>query len=105
MEITREAKVALLKEHYQEHSFKSARWADRGYSYPAPVFPIYPDECRGLRCEAKTRRGTPCKNDGTSYVNGRCKFHGGPSTGPKTVAGKKKSAMNGFKRHTNPMET
>ncbi|WP_414617104.1 HGGxSTG domain-containing protein [Zhongshania sp.] len=30
--------------------------------------------------------------------NGRCKFYGGPSTGPRTAEGKARPAANGFKR-------
>ena len=47
---------------------------------------------RGEKCEAKTRKGTPCQCK--ALVNGRCKFHGGKSTGPKTAEGKMKSAAN-----------
>ena len=50
-------------------------------------------------CGAKTRAGKPCKIT-TIYENGRCKFHGGLSTGPKTVEGKKRSSMNA-KKHKN----
>lgn len=50
-------------------------------------------------CGAKTRAGTPCKRRDL-YENGRCRLHGGLSTGPKTKAGKKKSALNGFKKRT-----
>ncbi len=105
MELAREAKIALLKEYYREHASAAARWSSRGYTYPPPRFPLYPIGCSNLRCEAKTRSGHPCKNDGTQYTNGRCKFHGGASTGPKTLAGKQRSALNGFKAaSTNPME-
>jgi hypothetical protein len=45
-------------------------------------------------CGARTRAGTPCKQRAI-YHNGRCKFHGGLSTGPRTAEGKKRSAMNG----------
>ena len=38
------------------------------------------------RCGAKTRSGAPCK--GAAMPNGRCRMHGGPSTGPRTEAGK-----------------
>lgn len=48
-------------------------------------------------CGAKTRAGTPCKRTDL-YGNGRCRLHGGLSTGPKTEAGKKRSALNGFKK-------
>ena len=59
-------------------------------------YPPFPEECSGMRYGAKTRAGTPCKLR-SIYDNGRCKFHGGLSTGPKTPEGKKRSAMNGFK--------
>ena len=52
-----------------------------------------PDICRELVCGAKTRAGRPCRRTDT-YDNGRCKFHGGLSTGPKTAKGKKRSSMN-----------
>ncbi|WP_409521216.1 HGGxSTG domain-containing protein [Methylomonas sp. MO1] len=42
-----------------------------------------------------TRAGTPCKQIAI-YSNGRCKWHGGCSAGPRTEAGKQRSAMNGF---------
>jgi hypothetical protein len=37
------------------------------------------------RCGAKNRRGTPCRCP--AMANGRCKLHGGLSTGPKTQVG------------------
>lgn len=36
-------------------------------------------------CGARTRQGTACGQ--LSMVNGRCRFHGGLSTGPKTAEG------------------
>ncbi len=36
------------------------------------------------RCGAKTRRATPCTN--WVMPNGRCRMHGGKSTGPKNAA-------------------
>jgi hypothetical protein len=38
------------------------------------------------QCEAKTRSGTPCKTP--SMKNGRCRLHGGKSTGPRTPEGR-----------------
>jgi hypothetical protein len=38
------------------------------------------------RCGAKTRQGTPCKAIGLGK-GGRCKNHGGASTGPRTPEG------------------
>ena len=43
------------------------------------------DFSKAARCEAKTRRGTPCQC--RAMPNGRCRLHGGLSTGPKTAAG------------------
>jgi len=37
------------------------------------------------RCGAKTRKGTPCQ--APAMKNGRCRLHGGKSTGPKTPEG------------------
>ena len=47
-------------------------------------------------CNAKTRKGTPCQIKAI-YKNGRCKLHGGLSTGPKTKKGKAASRRNGKK--------
>lgn len=44
-------------------------------------------------CRAKTRAGSPCMARGQAG-GGRCKLHGGRSTGPKTAAGKAKVASN-----------
>ena len=37
-------------------------------------------------CGARTRSGAPCR--ALAMKNGRCRMHGGSSTGPKTAAGK-----------------
>jgi hypothetical protein len=41
------------------------------------------------RCGAKTRRQTPCQ--GPAMKNGRCRMHGGLSTGPRTPEGLERS--------------
>ncbi|MEI7877956.1 MAG: HGGxSTG domain-containing protein [Planctomycetota bacterium] len=46
-------------------------------------------------CGAKTRRGTPCQCK-KLYQKGRCKFHGGLSTGPRTPEGR--AAISGAMR-------
>ncbi len=46
-------------------------------------------------CGAKTRSGTPCKRRDLRH-GGRCKLHGGLSVGPRTAAGKARSARNGM---------
>ena len=43
------------------------------------------DFLKAPRCGAKTRRGTPCQCP--AMPSGRCRLHGGLSTGPKTRAG------------------
>ncbi|HDR3524336.1 HGGxSTG domain-containing protein [Bacillus cereus group sp. MYBK12-2] len=52
-------------------------------------------------CGAKTRDGKKCKRPagwGTDHPgSGRCKLHGGASTGPKTQAGKEKVKQNAVK--------
>ena len=53
-----------------------------------------------MRCNAKTRKGTPCQARGFGK-GGRCKFHGGASTGPRTPEGKARAlaaARAGFER-------
>jgi len=45
----------------------------------------------GERCEAKTRKGTPCQRPAKLPV-GRCRLHGGASTGPRTAEGLKRLA-------------
>jgi len=47
------------------------------------------------RCGAKTRKGLPCLCP--AMKNGRCRLHGGKSTGPKTEAGKKRIGRAQFK--------
>ena len=42
------------------------------------------------RCGAKTRQGCPCR--GPAMANGRCRMHGGKSTGPRTAAGRARVA-------------
>jgi hypothetical protein len=61
-----------------------------------PEYPAYPSECLGMSCGAKTRKRMPCRQTNI-YQNGRCKYHGGASTGPRTKKGKKRSARNGLR--------
>ena len=43
----------------------------------------------GIRCLAKTRRGTKCQSAAYKH-NGRCRLHGGLSTGARTLEGLKR---------------
>ena len=47
------------------------------------------------RCGAKTREGTPCR--GPAMANGRCRMHGGKSTGPRTPEGLERSRKANWK--------
>ena len=47
------------------------------------------DLLKAPRCGARTRRQTPCL--GPAMRNGRCRLHGGKSTGPRTPEGLERS--------------
>jgi hypothetical protein len=49
-----------------------------------------------LRCGARSKRtGKPCR--GAAMPNGRCKLHGGKSTGPRTPEGLERSRRANWK--------
>ena len=48
-------------------------------------------EWPGVRCAAKTRKGSPCQRPARLPV-GRCRVHGGASTGPRTAEGRARIA-------------
>jgi hypothetical protein len=50
---------------------------------------------KAKRCGARTRSGQPCR--GPAMPNGRCRMHGGPSTGPRTPEGKERSRKASWK--------
>lgn len=89
----------LWKQHHAEATARHEAWERRGFSFPPPPPLPFPDELRGLPCGATTRAGRPCKRTDL-YGNGRCKFHGGLSTGPKTAAGKARALANLAKGRT-----
>ena len=62
------------------------KWCDEGGYLPSVL--------ADLTCGATTRAGTRCKRRDL-YRSGRCKLHGGLSTGPRTAKGKRRSARNG----------
>lgn len=61
-------------------------WCDHGGDFPPAL--------AGFICGARTRAGMPCKRRDL-YRSGRCKLHGGLSTGPRTAKGKRRCARNG----------
>lgn len=46
----------------------------------------------GTRCGARTRLGRPCLR--RALLNGRCRNHGGMSTGPRTLEGRLRALAN-----------
>jgi hypothetical protein len=51
-----------------------------------PTGPTFGPDWPGERCGAKSKQtGLPCKSP--AMANGRCRMHGGKSTGPKTKEG------------------
>lgn len=95
--ILRAKQVKALKAYYKDSRDYYAEDEANGYLRIERETLSYPEICRGMKCEAKTRSGHPCKNDGTNWTNGRCKFHGGASTGPKIPEGKKRVSMNSIR--------
>ncbi len=98
----RKRQILALRAFYNESEARLEEWKQSGFQYPPPASRPFPEICKGMKCGAKTRKGHPCKNDGTSFPSGRCKFHGGASTGPLTLEGKKNSSKNGGTKNTNP---
>ncbi len=92
----------ILREHsrreWQSYSNTTAPGSWNPMLPPSlPEYPTRKPWMDSLTCGAKTRAGTPCKITAI-YGSGRCKLHGGLSTGPTTPEGKAKAAKNGQKR-------
>lgn len=83
--------------HWAEFYRLTAEYNAKGVDYCYRRYPEFPADLRDMTCGAKSKRtGQPCKSK-VLYKNGRCKFHGGLSTGPTTQQGKQQSAANGKK--------
>ena len=65
----------------------SAAQAAGGYVQACPAY------LRGLTCGARKKDGVHCRST-TLCANGRCKFHGGRSTGPTSPEGRIKAQQN-----------
>lgn len=81
-----------------EYAAKAAEYIiNYGMRPPRPQLPPLPGlpvDLQGLVCGGKSRRtDKPCQSR-EIFTNGRCKWHGGLCTGPKTAKGKAKSAQN-----------
>ena len=73
---------------------QAAQWRAIYADHIPPPILDFPDELVGAQCGARTRQGNPCRQPAL-LPSGRCRYHGGRSTGPRTAAGKAKSAANG----------
>ncbi|WP_275956935.1 HGGxSTG domain-containing protein [Sodalis ligni] len=72
-------------------------WEHTGFDYRfTPDLEPFPDDLLGLTCGATTRSGRPCRLTDL-YNGGRCKFHGGKSTGARTPEGKARQ-LEGYRR-------
>ena len=76
-------------------NFAGALRTLREGGYRKPLDRVYKRELP--RCGARCRDGHPCQAQATRDVetgcyvrNGRCRLHGGLSTGPRTPAGKRR---------------
>lgn len=86
-----------LRAYHQRQRERFDCWRASGYRHDLkPIHEPMPDELRHIPCAAKTRAGTPCKRTDIS-ANGRCKFHGGLSTGARTAEGKARQ-LEGYRR-------
>lgn len=81
---------------YWRHRNQVLRDAEAANLLPGEYdLPPLPDELRGLTCGAKAKStGVACMQT-HRFPNGRCRFHGGASTGPRSEVGKQSSRENG----------
>lgn len=89
--ITVEPAPMPAEDHEPERLANVSPAAPRPRMPPRPYNPIPSNTV----CGARTRAGTPCQSRAL-YRSGRCKNHGGLSTGPRTAEGKTKVARNGL---------
>lgn len=70
-------------------------WAAKANAAEAAgrYIPRFPQYLRGLTCGAIKKNGKPCGMT-TLGANGRCKFHGGASTGPTSPEGRARALEN-----------
>lgn len=83
-------------EHHRRCKLIDQEYQRRGILCSWLHHPPMPRDLFDIRCGAKTKAGTPCKLTAI-YANGRCKWHGGLSTGPNTEQGKEQARINGRK--------
>jgi hypothetical protein len=67
-----------------------ARWRAMRTRRLELTMPNQPEWIQNVRCGARTRKGTGCK--APALQNGKCRMHGGLSTGPITAEGRRRIA-------------
>jgi len=70
------------KDYHKANSALALTWFAAGMPRGQLSGLPFPVELYRMTCGAKTRAGTPCKRRDL-YKSGRCRLHGGLSTGPK----------------------
>ena len=90
--MTEDEKRRIWKHYHRQIEKQKQERSAWSFLSLIPLPPL-PESCRGLTCGAKRRDGKPCPSQDL-YTNGRCRAHGGLSTGPRTLEGKRRSAMN-----------
>ena len=86
-------RAALLPDNDKRILFRKW-WAQASAAESAGKYvPRCPRYLRGLSCGAIKKNGQPCGMT-TLMANGRCKFHGGASTGPRTAEGRARALEN-----------
>jgi len=106
MELTADQKRKLWRKHcldtvaayddWLEMPNPEPVWNGKRYVWdamPKIATPPFPEELRDFTCGAQTRAGTLCKIKPDRF-SGRCKWHGGRSTGPITPEGRLRSLEN-----------
>lgn len=88
-----EERAALLPDDEKRHLFRKW-WAEASAAQAAGRYVrSCPRYLRGLTCGARKKDGTLCRST-TLCANGRCKFHGGASTGPRSPEGRARALEN-----------
>lgn len=88
-----EAFAATLPDEDKRQLFRQW-WAEASAAQAAGRYVrSCPSYLRGLTCGACKRNGERCDST-TLCANGRCKFHGGASTGPRSQEGKARALEN-----------
>ena len=88
-----EERAASLPDDDKRFLFR--KWAAKANAAEAAgqYVPRFPPYLRGLACGAIKKNGKACGMT-TLRANGRCKFHGGASTGPTTQEGRARALEN-----------